>query len=169
MQIIGFGSAHFACQTHHPHPAGSQAIRSDPCDRVRSQRISSDAGSDDDLAGFKSNSAWSSDEHERYRPKQCGKRFPKKPLTEPRFTTQQVKQPERFNCPNIPGYEGVESWEETIADEFSLFTGGLEYAEELVRKVCDAARQNKDDEDSAEWQLTFEEFACDHELYLLAM
>ena len=64
VQIVVFGSVHFARPAENPHPAGATIVRFNPAERAGSQRISSNAGETDDLDGFESHDSWSSNERE---------------------------------------------------------------------------------------------------------
>ena len=162
VQIIGFGSVHFGRPTQHMHHAGSTVIRCDPYGRVGSQRISSDAGEDDDLDGLEPHESWSSNkrEHqrERHRRRQRGKRHPRGSAPEPKNITQTVRRPEKFECPPVSGYEGLEDWEDKVAREFRVVTCGGDHTEEYIREAIEAARKNRHEEDSPEWIVTFESF-----------
>ena len=160
VQIVGFGSVYFARPTQHHHPAGATIIRFNPAERAGSQRISSNAGETDDLDGYESHDSWSSNEKEhqktRYIRRNRERRHPRGPAPEPRNITQTIRQPEKFDCPPIPGFEKLNDWEDKIVRQFRVVTCGGEHAEEYILHAIEAARKNRHKEKSDEWIDTFE-------------
>ena len=79
----------------------------------------------------------------------------------------QVRQPERFNSRALPNVETVNEWEDAMAQEFRLITGGGEHAERYFRKAFEAARKMKEPEGSPAWMEAFEALQCDHGPYAI--
>ena len=165
--IAFFGSVHLGFPTRHPHAAGVLVHRADAAPRYPgSGREESFTDPDQQ---FSEHSSWSSDEraHQkaRHMRKQRRRARAATALVAPPPIVTQIRQPERFNAKQIPTVESVNDWEDSMAQEFRLVTGGGEHAEQYLRRAFDIARREKDPEGSAEWLLAFEALQCDHGPY----
>ena len=164
IQIIGFGSIHFAVPTQHFHAAGTQVTRAQPFHRSRSQQHAASSGPEADEP-FEDHSSWSSNERRhqqaRHRRKQRHRvRSTAAPLA-PATISQTIRQPDRFSCPGMPSYEGLEAFEDSIASEFRLVSAGLDHGEEFIRRAFVAAKKNRHADDSDEFLHAFDSLRSD--------
>ena len=69
----------------------------------------------------------------------------------------------------MPSYEGIEVWEDSLAQEFRFVSGDLDHGENLLRKAFIAVKRNRDADDSVEFGATFAGLASDCAPYALAL
>ena len=92
-------------------------------------------------------------------------RVPMRVRLDKKLTVAENRFRRQVNAKPVPNIEQVNEWEDTMAQEFRLVTGGGEHAERYFRKAFEAARKMKEPEGSPDWMIDFEALQCDHGPY----